>query len=188
MSRVISYSLTIEHEGQIFTIGEDGIVLPSVPPELVAYEEDGWSTEMKHGCVRNKKVDTYLALMAVGNKYQRKQAQIAARWFATILPTREYDEATKTLLIRNYQQDDGGPTFISGWTGGMMMEQFYPNMTKTASGDLLKGFKTPIYGFSPYTLHETFAEKYIKKLEQGIQAMQVADENPGAPNFDDFYK
>jgi len=74
MNKLISS--TWEINGEIVIVNGSGTALPPVPQEPVEYADDGWSVEMRHGCVRNKRVDDYLAVMAAGDEWQRKQAQV----------------------------------------------------------------------------------------------------------------
>lgn len=182
MTKVLSYSLTIEHEGEIIVINQDG-VLPTVPTGNFEYAVDGWSKEMRHGCVRNQKVDAYLDAMAVGDAIQRKQAEIVPRWFAILVPGREYEDAIKINIIRNYQQDKSAHTLASGYTGALIMQEFYPDIVKTSAprqypsrynyGDALDGYRVPIYGFNPAGVAAKFADMYLRDLALGLDRLRA---------------
>lgn len=128
---------------------------------------DGWSIEMRHGCVTNKRVDEWL--LAHGNQ--------PPRWFSVFLPDREYDEATRKLMDRNYKQHHNSLTYISGQQGTTVYGDFYPEVTRKESdkrppfsyvyGEPLDGFYTPVAGFDPYTVYMTVADTYIRRLEEG---------------------
>jgi len=113
------------------------------------------------------------------------------RWFAVFVDGREYDDATRKLLIRNYQQDNSSVTFASGYTGKMIMDKFYPDVERDMSdtrppftynyGEALDGFQTPIFGFNPYNISKIFAERHIQGLVHGIESMKFRARNPNQP-------
>ncbi len=184
-------SVTYEEDGEIITMYPDGTHKPIEPPpdNGVAYDANGISIETSHGCVRFKLVDDYVAQLAAGDEFEQGVAAIADIWFATFINGYEYSEEDQLLLTRNYQQDQNGPSFASGWLGGYMFEQFYASMERDPNDikapflilheQELEKYVTPIFGFSPYD-HQTNAPiEYIKKLVKQVDAARRA--KPGSP-------
>jgi len=178
-----------EVDGEIVVVGPDDQSPGQTPIDPDQYDENGFSIEMKHGCVRHKAVDEYLAAMAIGDEFQRDQAKTAPRWFAVFID-RDYDEVTRKLLIRNYQQDGGAPSFISG-NKVAMSQQFYPIIERDLSdtrppftynyGEALEGFATLIAGPNPYAMKDNFGEKAIASMAKDLDAARFRAKFPPLP-------
>lgn len=184
-------SVTVQTEkGEIITMTPEG---SQVQPGIdIEYADDGWSVEMRHGClVRNQLVDQHLAAMRQGDKYQAEVAENAQPWFGNFIDGREYDDETRQLLIRNYQQDNASPTFTSGWLGMTMFEQFYLTIRKDESDkkspftyfyeDEIEDAVTAIRGFSPFAAHKKIAAEYINILNRRAKSLKFHAENPNTP-------
>lgn len=178
-------SAVFEVNGEMVILGEGGIQVTPQPIDPGNYPEDGWTLPGANGCVGNLQVDEHLALMAVGDEYQREVAEKAANLFAVILPDCDYVPDVKTNLVRNYQQD--GDSFTSGYLGLWMFEPFHAAMKRTRGGqvegigDPLPGYVVPIHGFNPYVIHKNTAVEYIKHLNRQAGIARNKAEHPNAP-------
>jgi len=183
-----------EIDGQVVTVGSSGPGGFPAPVNASLYDEAGWSFEMEYSCVRSKAIDEYLAIAAVGDEFQQLQARTSPRWFAMFAPGRDYTREERILISRNYNQDGGGKSFASGWTGALIMDPFYPDIKRDETdtrppfsyelGEALEGFATPIFGFNIYDIHKYLVDKQIKRMTQGVEISrreaEFAANNPNA--------
>lgn len=190
MGRLIS--MVFEYDGQILAVNENGEVQPKEPaPDEhgIQYADDGYSVEKQHGCVRNKMVDEYVALMETGDEFQRKVAASFPRWFAIFVEGREYTDEERDLLMKNYQQQNGNWAFSSGWLGSMVFRGFWANVYRDPNDkvapykyiydNLLEGFCTPIFGFDPYVHSATFPMKALRHFDKLVEYEHNKAQTPG---------
>lgn len=156
---------SFELNGETFHVVKD---LPAGElPQVIEYDDHGWSMEDKHGCCfRHRDVDALLDdKIANGTELEQEIAKAHPRWFAVRIPRvcsgrrMTFDEpGVEQLFKYNYSQ--GRQTHV---LNGFKMLGFFPGADGYNNEDLGAAdpeCKTAVNGFRQEIVHASFYSNF----------------------------
>ena len=184
-------STTIKHDDGTY----ETVYPESAIPELDLYDNNGFSQHPDFACCfRIKKVDEFVARLAIGDEFDQEVAAGAARYFAMVVP--EYEgmeqrEGANWFKVHwNQPQQIRG---ITGYLGSGKFVPFYPSTSITvdqsktpdeaqqAYGPPAEGILTPVWGWNPGDDRKWAGDDYITALQRQVTALR--NWKPGMPKI-----